>query len=237
MKILALDCSAGPASVAVIEEGKIIASSFVNVKLTHSQTLLPMVESTLRSAMLGISDIDVFAINNGPGSFTGVRIGISAVKGLAAAENKPCIEVSTLMSIACGLKNTDCTVCAVMDARCNQVYNALFRIENGKVTRLCDDRAVMIDEVIKELAKIDGKIIVAGDGAGLFEEYANGDPSVFIAAEPQRYQTACGVAVAAEEKLAKEETFSADELNPFYLRLPQAERELKAKSLKGDKNL
>ena len=232
MKILALDCSAGPASVAVIEEGKIIASSYVNVKLTHSQTLLPMVESTLRSAMLGISDIDAFAINNGPGSFTGIRIGISAVKGLAAAEDKPCIEVSALMSVACGFKNTDCTVCAVMDARCNQVYNALFRIENGAITRLCDDRAVMTDEVIKELEVISGRIIIAGDGAGLFEDYAKENSNAFIAAEPQRYQNACGVAIAAEEKLSKGETVSADRLLPFYLRLPQAERELKAKSLK-----
>ena len=237
MKILALDCSAGPASAAVIEEGKIIASSYANVKLTHSQTLLPMVESTLRSVMLGVSDIDAFAVNYGPGSFTGIRIGISAVKGLAAPEYKPCIEVSTLMSIACGLRNTDCTVCAVMDARCNQVYNALFSIENGAVTRLCDDRAVMIDEVTKELANIGGKIIVAGDGAGLFKEYVKNNPDAFIAAEPLRYQNACGVAVAAEEKLKKGETVSADRLRPFYLRLPQAERELKAKSLKGDKKL
>ncbi len=235
MKILALDCSAGPASVAVIEEGKIVASSYVNVKLTHSQTLLPMVKSTLDSAMLQISDIDAFAINHGPGSFTGIRIGISAVKGLAAAKDKPCIEVSTLMSIACGLKNTECTVCAVMDARCNQVYNALFKIENGNITRLCDDRAVMISEVTKELDGIDGKIIIAGDGAGLFEEYAKDNTDVFIASEPQRYQNACGVAIAAEEKLSKGETVSADGLLPFYLRLPQAERELKAKSLKGDK--
>ncbi len=234
MKILALDCSAGPASVAVIEDGKIVASSFVNVKLTHSQTLLPMVKSTLESGVLKVSDIDAFAISHGPGSFTGIRIGISAVKGLAAAEDKPCIEVSTLLSIAYGFKNTDCLLCTAMDARCNQVYNALFRIENGKVTRLCDDRAVMVDEVIKELDGISDKIIIAGDGAGLFDTYASEKNNVYVAAEPQRYQNACGVAVAAEEKLLRGETVSADRLSPFYLRLPQAERELKAKSLKGE---
>lgn len=234
MKILALDCSAGPASAAICEDGKILASSFVNVKLTHSQTLLPMVQNTLTAAMLNIGDIDAFAINNGPGSFTGIRIGISAVKGLAAPKNKPCIEVSTLYSIACIFKNTDCVVCAAMDARCNQVYNAIFRIENGVITRLCDDRAVMVDEVIKELDAIDGKVIISGDGAGLFSDYAESRTNVSVANEPQRYQNACGVAIAAEEKLLKGETVTADALCPFYLRLPQAERELKAKNLKGE---
>ncbi len=233
MKILALDCSAGPASAAIIEDGKIIASSFVNVKLTHSQTLLPMVENTLSSAMLTVGDIDAFAINNGPGSFTGVRIGISAVKGLAVPKNKPCIEISTLYSIACGFKNTNCIVCAAMDARCNQVYNSLFRIKNGKITRLCDDRAIMICEVEKELSSLNENIIIAGDGAELFKDFADKNSNCSVSREPQRFQNACGVAIAAEEKLNKGETVSAHELKPFYLRLPQAERELKAKSLKG----
>ncbi len=235
MKILALDCSAGPASVCVIEETKIVASSFVNVKLTHSQTLLPMVKNTLESAMLTVSDIDAFAISNGPGSFTGIRIGISAVKGLAAADKKPCIGVSTLLGIAFLFRNTDCILCAAMDARCNQVYNALFRIENGVITRLCEDRAAMVDEVIGELEETHENIIVAGDGAALFAKYAEGREKVMLAAEPQRYQNACGVAIAAETMLKDGDTCSADELLPFYLRLPQAERELKEKSLKGDK--
>lgn len=233
MKILALDCSAGPASTAIIEDGKIIASSFVNVKLTHSQTLLPMVENTLSSAMLTVDDIDAFAINNGPGSFTGVRIGISAVKGLAVPKNKPCIEISTLYSIACGFKNTNSIVCAAMDARCNQVYNALFRIKDGEITRLCDDRAIMICEVEKELSSLNENIIIAGDGAELFKDFADNNSNCSVSCEPQRFQNAYGVAIAAEEKLNKGEAVSAHELKPFYLRLPQAERELKAKSLKG----
>ena len=234
MKILALDCSAGPASVAVIENGKIIASSFSNVKLTHSQTLLPMVEDALGSARLSVSDIDLLAINNGPGSFTGIRIGISAVKGLAASSQKPCIPVSTLLSIAYGFLNTDCIVCAVMDARCNQVYNALFRVKGQKVERLCDDRAVSIDEVKQELKGINEPIIIAGDGAGLFESFAEETENLSIAAEPVRYQNASGVALAAEEFLKENIPLSCDELMPFYLRLPQAERELKAKQLKGE---
>ena len=234
MKILCFDCSAGPASVAVMENGKILSSSFVNVKLTHSQTLLPMVKSTLDAAMLSLSDIDAFAINNGPGSFTGIRIGISAVKGLALAENKPCIEVSTLYSIAQLFRNFDCVVCAAMDARCNQVYNALFRIKNGAIIRLCEDRAVMVDEVIAELSALDEKIIISGDGAALFEGFADTHEKVSLAEEPLRYQNACGVAIAAEEAVREGKTLSPDVLRPFYLRLPQAERELKAKQLKGE---
>ncbi len=234
MKILALDCSAGPASVAVLADGNIIASSFVNVKLTHSQTLLPMVKNTLDSALLTLEDIDAFAINNGPGSFTGIRIGISAVKGLASPSNKPCAQISTLESIAYLFKNTDCIVCSVMDARCNQVYNALFRVKDTKVTRLCDDRAVLADEVIKELDLIDEKVIIAGDGAKLFEQFAKSKTNILIAQEPLRYQNACGVALSAQEKILKENTVKPSELSPFYLRLPQAERELKAKREQGE---
>ena len=128
MKILSLECTAGPASAAITEDGRVIASSFVNVKLTHSQTLLPMAEGLFAASRLGLSDIDGIAVTAGPGSFTGVRIGISAAKGLAAARNLPCAGVSTLLSLAFNYRDTDCIVCAVMDARCSQVYNAIFEI-------------------------------------------------------------------------------------------------------------
>ena len=230
MKILALDCSAGPASCAVIENGEIKASAFVNAKLTHSQTLLPMVQNTLSSAMLSIEDINAFAINNGPGSFTGIRNGISAVKGLAAPDNKPCIPVSTLLSIAYSFVNQNCIVCAVMDARCNQVYNALFKVESGKVTRLCDDRAALIDDVLSELNDFDGQtVIIAGDGANLFSRFTNLEKNIIIAKEPLRFQNACSAGLAAEQIMLTEAPLCAKELSPFYLRLPQAERELRAK--------
>lgn len=230
MKILALDCSATSASVAVLEEDKIIASSFVNVKLTHSQTLLPMLENTLASALISLDDIDAIAINNGPGSFTGIRIGISAVKGLAAPKNLPCVAVSTLYSIACLNKEFNGVVCAAMDARCNQVYNAVFKVENGVITRLTEDRAVMINEVISELDNITENIVIAGDGAELFRDYTNSKQNVKIAKEPLKYQNAIGVGFAAKEIINGGEAVSYKELSPLYLRLPQAERELKAKS-------
>ncbi len=230
MKILALDCSAIAASCAVLEEDKVIASSFVNVKLTHSETLLPMLENTLAGAKLTLKDIDAFAINNGPGSFTGIRIGISAVKGLAMPKNSPCAAVSTLYSIACMHKNISGVICAAMDARCNQVYNALFKIKDGKIERLCDDRAVMISEVSSELDDIDDNIIIAGDGALLFGDYAATKTNVQISKEPLLYQNAVGVGIAAKEIFDREEGILPENLTPFYLRLPQAERELKSKT-------
>lgn len=235
MKILALECSATPASCAIVEDSKIIAQSFVNVKLTHSQTLLPLVTSMLKASLVELCDIDGFAIASGPGSFTGIRIGISALKGLACADNKPCYAVSTLRAIAENFVNTDCFVCAVMDARCNQVYNALFKIKNGEITRLCDDRAVMIEDVLTDLENIsntDLPIFIAGDGADVFYSAAKDIKNVKKATGLLGFQNAVGVGLAAVKEYENTPALSAEELLPFYLRLPQAERELNMKENK-----
>lgn len=233
MKILSMECSATPASVAIIEDGKLVASTFVNVRLTHSQTLMPMAENLLAASKLNIADIDGLAISNGPGSFTGVRIGISAIKGLAAPRELPCVAVSTLRAMAENYSDTDCIVCAVMDARCNQVYNAIFEIENNQIKRLCEDRALLCDglsQEIKDLSqKTDKSIIVVGDGADIFYPFVENIPNVKKASPQRQYQSAVGVGFAAFENFIKGETISAKALLPFYLRLPQAERELKAK--------
>ena len=171
MKILSVDTSATAASVALSEEGKLIGETFINTSLTHSQTLIPMVEQLLNNTKTEISDIDAIAVNAGPGSFTGVRIGVAAVKGLAFANNIPCVSVSTLESMAYNFLSTDCIVCAVMDARCSQVYNALFEIKNGVVTRLCDDRALSLDDLKNELLSVDGRIIISGDGTDITCKY------------------------------------------------------------------
>ncbi len=227
MKILALECSAGPASAAVLEDGKIIASAFTNVRATHSQTLLPMMKKMLDEKGISISDIDALAITNGPGSFTGIRIGISAVKGIAAPKGLPCYGVSTLRAIAENHRGFEGIISAVMDARCNQVYNALFRAENGRITRLTEDRALLIGELLEELAGYSENIMISGDGAGLFEKYSA--ETLLVADESVRYQTAEGTSKAALEY----EPTSPESLTPFYLRLPQAERELKAKKEKN----
>ncbi len=233
MKILALECSATPASVAIISDSKILASAFTNVKLTHSQTLMPMVENLCKASKTDIRDIEGFAISNGPGSFTGIRIGISAVKGLAAAKKVPCVAVSTLRAMAENYSDTDCIICAVMDARCNQVYNAIFDIRDGNITRLCDDRALICDELAKELKKLSQNtkkcVIIVGDGSDIFYPFVKDIENVKKAHPIRQYQNAMGVGFASLESFNKNETLSPQELLPFYLRLPQAERELKAK--------
>lgn len=228
MKILSIDCSAGPASCAVTEDDRLLGQFFIEVRLTHSQTLLPMVEALLRSLMLKISDIEAFAISSGPGSFTGIRIGVGAVKGMAEPGQQPCVGVSTLEVIA-RPHTEECLLCAVMDARCQQVYNALFSIgENFE--RLCEDRAVtiaMLGEELERLHKAEPTrpILLAGDGARLVYDTLQFD-FLRLAAPPNHCQTAYGVALAALQKLKAGGGIPAAELMPFYLRLPQAEREL-----------
>ena len=233
MKILSLECSASPASSAVTEDGKILAYSFVNIKLTHSQTLLPMIENALKSAMLKFDDIEGIAVSCGPGSFTGIRIGIAAAKGLAAPKNLPCAAVSTLYSMAYNFADTDCILCAVMDARCNQVYNAVFDIEDGKITRLCEDRAILCGELAEELKKVSQNtnkcVIIVGDGTEVFYPFARDIEGIKKSGENNRYQNAASVGLAAAEIFDSGKTVSPEELLPTYLRLPQAERELKKK--------
>lgn len=236
MKILSLDCSAVPCSAAILDDEKIIASSFINVKLTHSQTLMPMVENLFKASAMAFLDIEGIAITAGPGSFTGVRIGVSAAKGLAAPKNLPCVAVSTLLSMAYNFSDRDCIVCAVMDARCNQVYNALFEIENGVISRLCDDRALMCDQLkseLEELSKTCKKdIIIVGDGADLFFPYVSETEKVKKANESKKYQNAISTCLAALPDFMAGNTLDAASLLPVYLRLPQAERELKLKRSK-----
>ena len=231
MKILSVECSATPASCAIVNDGKIIASSFINARLTHSQTLMQMIINTLDNSTTKLCDIDKIAIAVGPGSFTGLRIGISAVKGIAAPSQIPCISVSTLDGMAENFCDRDCIVCAVMDARCNQFYNALFEISNGNITRLCDDRALLADELKSEIVKISNKqIIVCGDGADLFYKNISDMPNVILAPENLKYQSAVGIGMFAYKNIDTLCDVSAKDLLPVYLRLPQAERELKAKS-------
>lgn len=231
MKLLSIECSASPVSCAIIDDGKIKASSFVNAKLTHSQTLMQMIINTLDNSATKLCDIDQIAVAVGPGSFTGLRIGISAVKGLAAPTNIPCVPVSTLDGMAEGFGDRDCIVCAVMDARCNQFYNALFEIKDGNITRLCEDRALLADELKTEISSIspDKQIIICGDGADLFYKCVCEFENIKIAPENLKFQNAAGVGIYAYKNTEKIDIVSPENLLPVYLRLPQAERELKAK--------
>lgn len=218
--LLSIDSSAVTASVALTDNDKILKSEFVNSGLTHSETLLPMINGVMDG--VGYNELDAIAITVGPGSFTGVRIGVATVKGIAFANDTPCYAVSTLEAIAHNF-DEDCVVCAVMDARRMQFYNALFKIKNGVVTRLTDDRAISIDDLRKELVKYDN-VIIAGDGAKLcFENIALDNCQ--IASDDKLYQNACSI----HKIVVNKEKISPKALMPVYLRQSQAERELKLK--------
>lgn len=219
--LLSVDSSAVTASVALTDGEKIIKSEFINAGLTHSETLLPMIKRVMEGH--SFDELEAIAITAGPGSFTGVRIGVATVKGLAFNRNIPCISVSVLEAIAYNFCDEDCIVCAVMDARRMQFYNALFEVKNGVVNRLCEDRAISIDDLRKEISGYD-RVIAAGDGAVLFYENIELE-HVILADEEKRWQNGVGVSKAALNK----EKISAAALMPVYLRLSQAERELKLK--------
>lgn len=234
MKILGIDSSAKSASAAVTENGKVISSFYINTGLTHSQTLMPMIDSALKCADITLDDIGLIAVNKGPGSFTGIRIGVAAAKGLADVKNIPTLGVSTLESMAYNLLGNDCVVCSVMDARCNQVYTAFFDITAGVVKRLTDDSAISIDELGKNLKNYKKTKIFVGDGAEIcYNKLMDCGEAMMIAPENIRFQNAVGVCHAAEQ-YNSESYRPAMDLIPEYLRLPQAERELKAKKLKGE---
>lgn len=231
MKIFAIDTTASPASAAILSDGRLLGEYYLNIKTTHSQTLMPMAEALIKNAGVSMEDIDVFAVNAGPGSFTGVRIGVASVKGMTFTLGKPCAAVSTLEAMAWGMPYFDGIVCAVMDARCAQVYNALFRLEGGRVCRITEDRAISISELADELREYrSDTIYLAGDGAELcFSTFSESFSNVILTPENIRFQHAYGTAKAAERLAAEGKLCTSDELMPVYLRVPQAERELKAR--------
>ena len=235
MKILAIDCTAGPASVAIVEfsnKVNILASSFKNEGLTHSQTLVPMIDEVLNAAQTDLFAIDYFAINAGPGSFTGVRIGVAALKGITALDSAAnCIPVSTLESMAYNFVNEDVTVCAAMDARCSQAYTALFEIKSGNVRRLFPDDALLISDIGERLKSFENQIIFVGDGASLCYNNLVNKINCKLAEDDKLYQNAISVALCAKDMLDSGfEPIRSSELLPVYLRAPQAERELKRRN-------
>lgn len=231
MKILSLETSAKTASAAITEEGRILAEVSVTAGLTHSQTLLPAVEALLQTAQLSLTDMDLFAVSRGPGSFTGIRIGIGVLKGMAQGTGKPCLGVSTLEGIAANFWGLAGVVCPVMDARCGQVYAALFEGCPEGLSRLWPDDALPVRELGEKLAALGRPAILTGDGAELcFRELSAALPGLTLAPPQLRLQRAACVGLAAEQALRKGVSpISAAELMPEYLRLPQAERELNKK--------
>ena len=232
MLILAFESSAKAASAALVKDGRLLSQYSQCSGLTHSRTLLPMGEDMLKNAELKLSDVDLIAVAHGPGSFTGIRIGVSMVKGLAWAAEKACVGVSTLEALAWHGVAAGGYVCPVMDARRNQVYNAIFKIEDGRPVRVTEDRPIALSELAEEIRALDAPMFLVGDGAELTEKFLKEQnlPCV-VAPENLRWQSAWGVAMAAMDK----EPGNADSLLPVYLRLSQAERERNERLAKENK--
>lgn len=224
MKLLSFESSAVSASVALTEDDRLIAQIFQNCGLTHSRTLLPMAENLLQSCGVPLDEIDGFAVAAGPGSFTGVRIGVATVKGLALGAGQPCVGVSTLEAMAWGARALGGELCCVMDARAGQVYNALFSIENGAPVRKCADRAIKLAELAEEIGE--KPYFLVGDGADLCYNTLKEICVGLRPAPPElRYATGYGVAAAALPLFQRGDALSPQQLDAIYLRKPQAERE------------
>ena len=231
MKILALDSTAVVGTVALCEDQKLIAHYTLNTGNTHSQTLLPMIESALRSAEWEIDDLDLFAVSNGPGSFTGVRIGVATIKGLAFGKDIPCAGVSTLEALAYNLRYYTGILCPVMNARRAQVYNSLFSCENGVLTRLCPDRAIAIADLDAELAAMQQPVYLVGDGYDITAEGFT-QTKVTPVPEEQRVQSGYSVAMCGLAAYERGEATNDTDLAVIYLRPSQAERERNEKLAK-----
>ena len=236
MKILAIDSSSLAASCALLENRKMVGEFYIDARLTHSQTLMPMIESLLSSTQTKLEDVDVIAVSCGPGSFTGLRIGIACAKGLAYGAGKPCAGISTLEGLCRNLEGLEGTACAVMDARREQVYTAAYSLDDLSAP-LFPDQAISIQELGEKLQALPRPIHLVGDGAELcYRQLKDTVDGMKIARESVRMQHAYSVGLAALTLAEKGALCTAGELAPVYLRLSQAEREKAEKSseIKGE---
>ena len=226
MLILAFETSAKAASVALTENGKLLGEAYQNTGLTHSQTLMVMAEDTLKQCGKTAADVQAVAVAAGPGSFTGVRIGVAAAKGFAWGAELPCYGISTLEAMAVSLGVYDGYVCPCMDARRSQVYNALFLAEGGRLTRVSEDRAIALADLKEELKNLKKPVFLVGDGAVLcYNTLKEEVPHLVLPPEHRLHQRATGVAVLAQQMADAGFAPGGGELAPNYLRLSQAERE------------
>ncbi len=226
MLTLAFETSAKAASAALTEDSRLLGESYLNTGLTHSQTLLVMAQDLLKQCGKTPADVTALAVAAGPGSFTGVRIGVAAAKGFAWGRQLPCYGVSTLEAMAVSLGAYEGTVCACMDARRSQVYNALFAAEKGNPRRITQDRALSLEALKEELKALSGPIFLVGDGSPLTYRTLSGEvPALVLPPEHRMHQRAVGAALLAERLAAEGDPGDAVLLTPNYLRLSQAERE------------
>lgn len=235
MRILAFESSAKAASVALLEDGRLLGEYYLNCGQTHSRTLMQMAQELLSNCALTPQDVTAVACAAGPGSFTGVRIGVAAAKGFAWGRALPCVGVSTLEGMAQQAVIFEGIICCAMDARRAQVYNALFSCEGGVLTRLTEDRAISLEELAQELKKHEKLKILVGDGAQLcYNTFGKSVSGCVLAPEQTVMQRASGVALCARRLLLSGGVFDGAALEPNYLRLSQAERERNERLRKGE---
>ena len=226
MLTLAFETSAKAASVALHDGQKLLGESYQNTGLTHSQTLMVMAEDVLKQCGKTAADVTAVAVAEGPGSFTGVRIGAAAAKGFAWGAEIPCYGISTLEAMAHSLGIYQGYVCPVMDARRAQVYNALFYVNRGEITRVSPDRAIALVDLREELKNLTESVFLVGDGSNLcYNTLLKDVPNLVLPPEHRMHQRATGVALLAAKQAACDIAPSGAELTPNYLRLSQAERE------------
>lgn len=225
MKILAIEASALTASVAVCEDDLPLAAMTLQTGHTHSETLLPMAEQLLAHCGLSVADIELFAVPVGPGSFTGIRIGVSLIKGLAFDSGKPCVGVSSLEAMAYNLAGCSGILCPVMDARRNQLYNALFRWEGERPVRLCEDRLISADALAAELAQYGETVWLTGEGSPILQKAAPEGLTLICPAPLMATENAVSVAQLGRREYLAGNAVSDSDLLPIYLRPSQAERE------------
>lgn len=230
MKILALDSSGTNCSVSLVEDEKVITNFNLNNGITHSETLVPLIDELFKFSKMSINEVDAFACSIGPGSFTGLRIGIATIKGFALSLNKPVISVPTLLSLAYNVPYFDGIVCTVLDARNDNVYSALFNVK-GKPEMIGDYITDTIDTLISELKKYNSNILFVGDGSVSFKEKFENEfkERAFFMPSHLNEQTALSVAKAAYDKAILNDYDSVDAMHPLYLRKSQAERALEEK--------
>ena len=226
MLTLAFETSAKAASVALMDGSHLLGESYQNTGLTHSQTLMVMAEDLLKTCGYTPKQVQAVAVAAGPGSFTGIRIGVAAAKGFAWGAELPCYGVSTLEAMARSLGIYDGYVMPVMDARRNQVYNALFLAEGGRLTRIREDRAIALADLAEDVKILGKPIFLVGDGSTLcYNTLEEAVPNLVLPPEHRMHQRASGVGLAAAEMIEQGLPGNGAELTPNYLRLSQAERE------------
>ncbi|NJD04255.1 MAG: tRNA (adenosine(37)-N6)-threonylcarbamoyltransferase complex dimerization subunit type 1 TsaB [Ruminiclostridium sp.] len=231
MRILAVDTSSAVAAVAIMNERELLGEFILNHKKTHSQKLIPMIDVIMKNLELSPEDIDVYAASSGPGSFTGLRIGITTIKAMAFAAKKPVVSVPALDALAYNVPNTGALVCPMMDARNNQVYTALYKFEKGMQVNISEYMGVPVQELVQIIRGKNSDVLIIGDGVLIHKEYLKSElgPRCHFPPQYLLQQRASSVAQLALNKAAEGKLENCFDMVPFYLRKSQAERELEKK--------